>query len=384
MKLLEKTENPPLRVEAVNDTGVDLTNVDLVRNWLFMGLSGADQDTLYRAYWEPIEKSLSDSINSFLFYYTKLKTGSAVSEDYYQIFKKTFILSAGNTEAIENLLNDIKDYADLYAKYRNGNFTDKKINAVLHDIKHTGKDIFTPLILKILKNWDTNLIPATDAHAMLKYLESYIVRRDILEIPTNSLGPALITFLGNSDNLSDFISCINKMPERQRMPDDAELHTQLQLRDFYHLGDSYYYLERIEKLLNPAFSLSDPTIEHILPETMHTTNFPKSGVSPENIDNYNWELDLGSIAQDIHDKYQHTLGNLTILPRGENSRMGDYRFKIKKNWANSSIGGFNYGYLYTPIRISQSLGNHTTWNESAILARCSEMVNYICKVWPHP
>ena len=239
-------------------------------------------------------------------------------------------------------------------------------------------------MLKILYQWDLGVLSLDDTMSMLNYIESYIVRRDILGIPTNSLGSAMISLLKHSDSLQDFTTEIQALKDSKRMPDDTEMHTQLQLRDFYHLSSAYGYLERIEKYLNPAFALSDPTIEHILPETMHTNDFPKTGVSPSNVDDYNWELDLGSEAKSIHDKYQHTLGNLTILPRGENSRMGDYRFDIKKNWSSASSGGFNYGYLYTPIRISQSLGQNTKWDEAAILARCTEMVNYICRIWPHP
>ncbi len=381
---LDATENPQLLFEAVNDTGVDLTDVDLVRNWLFMGLPGTDQDRLYRAYWQPIENAVSNDIDSFLFYYSVLKSGARVPKDYYAVFKKTFILNAGSSVLIESLLKEIKGYAELYSKYLSGGFTDKQLLIVLDHIKRTGKAVFTPLVLRILNQWNTKALPQNDIINMLKYLEAYIIRRDLLDLPTNTLRMAMTTLLNHSDSLSDFCSCLNNLPDRQRMPDDTELQTQLQVRDFYHLSDSYYYLERIEQSLNPAFSLLDPTIEHVLPETMHTNAFPKTGVVSTSIDDYNWEIDLGPTAQAIHDKYQHTLGNLTILPRGENARMGDYRFNIKKNWANAATGGFNYGYLYTPIRISQSLGNCTVWDETAIRNRCQEMVNYICAVWPHP
>ncbi len=380
--VLDTNDNPQLLFEAVNDTGVDLTNVDLVRNWLFMGLPGAEQDRLYRAYWEPIEKTLLKDIDVFLFYYTELKSASTIPGNFYKSFKKTFILNAGNTSLIEALLKEMKDYADLFAKYRSNGFAEQKVQTILNNIQHTGKFVFTPLILKILNQWNGRSISTGDVIKMLSFLESYIVRRDLLGIPTNSLGRVMKSLLNHSDSLADFISCINNLPAKQQMPEDTELQTQLQLKDFYNLRDSYYYLERIEKSLNPAFALTDPTIEHILPETMHTNNSPKPGVS--NVDDYNWEIDLGPNAQAIHDKYQHTLGNLTILPRGENARMGDYRFNIKKTWAKAATGGFNYGYAFTPIRISQSLGCYSKWDGNAILARCAEMVKHICNVWPHP
>ena len=381
---LNSDENPQLLFEAVNDTGVDLTKVDLVRNWVFMGLPGVDQNRLYREYWSPIESVFYENVlNNFLFYYTRIKAVTSFDEnEYYRVFKKTFILSSGNVNGIERILKEIKQYAGLYAKYLDGSFKNKEINTLLKNIANTGKAVFIPLILKILNQWDKKRISTEETISMLRYLESYIVRRDILRIPTKSLGSVMVLFLSHSDSLADFVECINNLSWTHRMPDDKEMLNYLQYSDFFSLGSSMYYLERIEKHLNPAFALEDPTIEHILPETMHTTAFPKDRVS--NPVDFNWELDLGTEAQVIHDRFQHTLGNLTILPRGENARMGDYRFEKKRDWRCSAPDGFNYGYRYTPIRISQSLGNFNAWNEESILKRCEEMVGYICTVWPHP
>ena len=151
--------------------------------------------------------------------------------------------------------------------------------------------------------------------------------------------------------------------------------------NFYELHNSYYYLWRIEKHLNPAFSLEDPTIEHILPQEMHTTANPKKGVS--NQDDYNWEKDLNSEADYTWRTYLNVLGNLTILPRSENSKMGDLRFKKKQDYLSKSSDGLNYGYNYTSIRISQGLKNYSVWNEKSILDRSDKMVDYICEIWPH-
>lgn len=375
-------ENPQLLFEAVNDTGVDLTEVDKVRNWIFMGLNINDQDRLYRTYWQPIENDLDNNLNSFLRYYTIVKTLRIVGNEYYKTFKFTFLLQIGNHQSVENLLLDIKKYAEIYKKYIDSSFNLSNLNNQVKLVKATNKENFIPVVLKIINSYNEGFINLNDTVLMLKYIESYVVRRDILGIPTNSLNPAMINMLNCCDSLINLSNKINSLVWRQRMPDDNELHTQLQTHNFYEMSSAYHYLERIEKSVNPAFSLSDPTIEHILPETMHDSAHPKTNVN--NPDDYNWELDLGPDAKAIHDTYQHTLGNLTILPRGENSRMGDYRFGVKKNWASASADGFNYGYLYTPIRISQSLGHVTVWDKDSILNRCDEMVNLICNIWPHP
>lgn len=379
---LDRNENPQLLFEAVNDTGKDLSEVDKVRNWIFMGLPLNEQERLYRQYWQAIENALGDSIDSFLRYYTIIKMARIVGNDYYSSFKQQFMFQVGTPTLTEQLLVDISNYSMLYNNYINLGFQNHNINDQLKYIKITRKDNFTPVILKILDSQNRGLIALPDSIRMLKYIEAYIVRRDILNIPTNSLNPAMINMLNNCDSLTDLERIINSLPSRQYMPTDAELHTQLRTRNFYSLTNAYYYLERIEKNINPAFALQDPTIEHILPETMHTNANPKNGVT--NPDDYNWEIDLGATAIITHDTYQHTIGNLTILPRGENSRMGDYRFNIKKNWPNNATNGFNYGYTHTPIRISQSLRNFTIWDDNAILTRCLEMVDYICNIWPHP
>ncbi len=381
---LNPGESPQLLFEAVNDTGVDLSNVDLIRNWLFMGLTSNDQDRLYRAYWEPIEAALLDNIEPFLAHFTQLHTTVDVPKNFYQTFKKVFILRTGNAALIGELLQELKDYSDIYLEYLNGRIPNAGVQNKIDHIRHTKKELFVPLILKILKQCKDHSLAYAEAQQILTYLEAYIVRRDMLGIPTNLLKTAMKAFLQNSDSLSSFTACINGLSAKQKMPADTEMFTQLRYRDFYHLSDANYYLERIEKHLNAAFSLEDLTVEHILPETMHTNSFPKTGVRDENVNDYNWEIDLGPTAQVIHDTYQHTLGNLTILPRGENARMGDLRFEIKKNWQNNAPDGFRYGYLHTSIRISQNLRRFDKWNEESILQRCNEMVQYICVVWPHP
>ena len=379
--VLEGNENPQLLFEAINDTGVDLSPIDLIRNWIFMGLQSYEQERLYRAYWIPLETLLEERIGEFFRYFTILKS-EVKNPDVYKQFKKTFILNSANTTGIESLLRELKTYADVYKKYLSSNLNNSALNSQLANLKRTQKDVFIPLILKILKLYSEESLNLSDLSSMIVYLESYIVRRDILRIPSNTLSDAHIQLLKNCNSLQSFRNTLCGFTETKRMPTNADLTRELQTLNFYGLSDSYYYLERIEKSINPAFALEDPTIEHILPETMHTTANPKTNVNNPN--DFNWELDLGPNAQDIHDRLQHNLGNLTILPRGENARMGDYRFGIKKNWQMTTPGSFNYGYLYTPIRISQSLRNYTVWNEQSILQRCSEMTTFICTIWPHP
>ncbi len=379
--VLANDENPQLLFEAVNDTGVDLTQVDLIRNWIFMGLSSEDQDKLYNKYWRPMEIQLGSNFDSLLYYFTEANCLDRLGSSYYSEFKHHFLSYSSNSSSIELLLQDIQNFSTLYMNYLNANFGDKdKISKQLYELRKTGQNVFVPVILKVLSCHKKG-INDNEILSILHKLESYIVRRAILDLSTRSLGNVMVRLLNNCRNLNEFTNCMSSLTYAQRNPDDLELKNKLKNLNFYELHNSYYYLWRIEKHLNPAFSLEDPTIEHILPQEMHTTANPKKGVS--NQDDYNWEKDLNSEADYTWRTYLNVLGNLTILPRSENSKMGDLRFKKKQDYLSKSSDGLNYGYNYTSIRISQGLKNYSVWNEKSILDRSDKMVDYICEIWPH-
>ncbi|VEH66427.1 DUF262 domain-containing protein [Rodentibacter pneumotropicus] len=49
-------DNPQLIFESMNSTGLELSQADLIRNYILMGLSPDLQNELYRSYWRKIEK----------------------------------------------------------------------------------------------------------------------------------------------------------------------------------------------------------------------------------------------------------------------------------------------------------------------------------------
>lgn len=200
--ILDSNDNAQLLFEAVNDTGVDLTESDKIRNWLFMNLPVTIQDNLYRKYWEPIEDKIEKELNNFLRYYVELKLSKKTGNEYYKDFKQHFIISAGKKDGVENILKDIEKYFKFYCKYKNAKESSKnKIDIQLVKIRNTGKDESIPLILHILEKATT--INEDDVLDMLRWVESFIVRRDILGRPTNSLGPAFFEMIKHCNSKQD-------------------------------------------------------------------------------------------------------------------------------------------------------------------------------------
>ena len=113
-------ENPQVIFESLNSTGVDLTNTDLLRNYLLMSLPYERQQQLYLKYWAKIEELVNEeNIENFMIYYLILK-------------KKKSSIMYNNKKlqiGINTLYVAFKDYLK-----EGSDLTDEKIESTLRDI----------------------------------------------------------------------------------------------------------------------------------------------------------------------------------------------------------------------------------------------------------
>ncbi len=93
-----------------------------------------------------------------------------------------------------------------------------------------------------------------------------------------------------------------------------------------------------------------------------------------------WKQKLGSEYKEVHEKYLHTIGNLTLT--GYNSEYQNKYFIDKLDCKDKQ--GNNIGYRHTPIKISHNLIKLNQWGEKEILARTNQLVNKLIKIWEYP
>ena len=93
IQLAKEIENPQLIFESLNSTGLDLTQADLIRNYLLMGQKYSQQEKLYCNYWVKLEKMLPDAmISDFIRDYLTLKSGIIHNKDkVYNAFKEHYL-----------------------------------------------------------------------------------------------------------------------------------------------------------------------------------------------------------------------------------------------------------------------------------------------------
>ncbi|EDP61537.1 hypothetical protein BAL199_13905 [alpha proteobacterium BAL199] len=73
-------DNPQLIFESMNSTGKELSQADLIRNFILMGLEPGRQTRLYEEYWRPMEldfgqEAYGTQFDSFMRHYLTVRTG---------------------------------------------------------------------------------------------------------------------------------------------------------------------------------------------------------------------------------------------------------------------------------------------------------------------
>lgn len=62
LSLDKDSDNPQMIFESMNSTGKDLSQTDLLRNYLLMDLTPEKQTRLYKTYWKPMEELFGEDI----------------------------------------------------------------------------------------------------------------------------------------------------------------------------------------------------------------------------------------------------------------------------------------------------------------------------------
>lgn len=366
---LEKDkDNPQLIFESMNSTGLDLSQADLIRNYVLMGQPIQLQKELYEKYWYPMEQSYGNEyatyFNWFIRDYLSVKTGTIpVIGKVYEDFKN-YVQNNKTLGTITEIVEDVYKYSGFYVNMVLRKETHPELRSLFSNILKLKIDTSYPFLLPVYNDYAQGVITAEEFKEVIKLVENYVFRRAICGIPTNSLNKTFAT-LYKSINPSSYVESIQVafqlMENYKRFPDDAEFEREIVLKDVYNFRSRNYLLQNIENYKwKEIVNTENYTIEHIMPQN------PK--LSPQ------WQEMLGANWQEVQKTYLHTIGNLTLT--GYNSELSDHPFNIKK----SIEGGFND----SPLHLNQFMQKVDVWNEATITQRAKELATLAAKVWYAP
>ncbi len=364
-------DNPQLIFESMNSTGRELSQADLIRNFVLMGLESPLQTQLYERYWRPMEmefgqEAYSAQFDTFMRHYLIVKTGEIPNvNEVYEAFKKHARSSTAAKAGVEALVKDTRDFARYFCAMALNAEPDPELKNAFQDLRELKVDVAYPFLMELYSDYVLGVLNKSDFVAAVRLVESYLFRRSICAVPTNSTNKTFATFakaLKKDRYLESIKAHLLDMSSYRRFPNDEEFARDFQTRDLY-TGNARrsYWLRRIENFeRKERASVEEYTIEHILPQNEKLPQEWKSALGPE------WERVRGA--------WLHTVGNLTLT--GYNSEYGDRPFLEKRDMKG--------GFRESPLRLNEGLGQLDHWNEDAIKMRGERLASLALKVWDAP
>ena len=361
-------DNPQLIFESLNSTGLDLTQADLIRNYILMKLEPREQTSIYNDYWYPMEKSFGNLNDSTLFDrfmrdYLTVKTGRISNiNDVYSSFKEYVYNLKKNT--IEQIVEDIYRYSKYFVKLSFQSESDKEVNQVLKDINTLKVDVAYPLLLELYDDYERDLLQKDEFISILRLVESYVFRRAICGVPTNSLNKTFATFnkeINKENYLESVLAAFLIKDSYKRFPSNEEFVRELYVKDVYNFRNRNFLLRKLENYnRKEIIEIEAYTIEHIMPQNTNLS--------------LQWRQDLGTNWEELQNTYLHTLGNLTLTRY--NSELSDKPFIEKRD--------LDGGFGESPLRLNKGLGKLDAWNEDCIIERAKRLANLALLVWEYP
>ena len=370
VSLTRGEDNPQMIFESMNSTGRELSQADLIRNFVLMGLEATTQTQMYEDHWRPMEvrfgqEAYSSYFDAFMRHYLTVKTGELPNLNaVYEAFKAHSLKPKTADSGVDALLTDVQSFAAYYCSIALGQEPDKSLAEAFRDLRALKVDVAYPLLLEMYDDYARDVLSRDDFLNILRLIESYVFRRAICSIPTNSLNKTFATFartLKKDRYLESVEAIFALLPSYRRFPNDEEFTRELVARDMYNLPRRSYWLRRLENQgRKERVVVEDYTIEHIMPQNQN--------LSAE------WRADLGPNWERVHAAYLHTIGNLTLT--GYNSEYSDKPFSVKRDMEG--------GFKESPLRLNDGLGTMELWDEAAIVARAAKLAKTAASVWAAP
>ncbi|GAA7966703.1 DUF262 and DUF1524 domain-containing protein [Helicobacter pylori] len=361
---LEKgKDDSQLIFESMNSKGIELTQTDLIRNYIVMETEIEKQEGFYSKYWRTMEEDFKQNkkwFDRFVRHYLTIKTRDIPNIKKVYVVLKDYRQKEGI--GIEDLLKDLQKYCGYFCQIVFKKEDDKDLNKALGFLVDLEMDVIYPLLLELYSDYSDGVLSKDDFIPIIALIESYICRRAVCGLGTNSLNkvfPSFAKHIQKDEYFKSLKAHFCSLTNNQRFPNNDEFKDCFIMIDFYKFQTKEYFFERLEN-----FDTKEPvntkglTTEHIMPQKLTEE----------------WERDLGENFQEIHDKYLHTIGNLTRT--GYNPKYSNKSFQEKQ--------GMEKGFKDSPLRLNQGLRDLESFGEEEIKKRANDLADLALKIWTYP
>lgn len=354
--------------ESLNNTGLKLSQGDLLRNHLFMRLptrSGA----VYESLWLPLQKLLTTNELELLFWLDLVHTNPRAKQtDIYSEHQKRLeriTAEAGIEQEVARLARLAALLKIIVAPRSEAH---PEVARRLGRLNAWGTTTVYPLVLHLLDRREKGTATSEQVASALAYVESYLVRRLIIGRATAGLNRVLlsaVTEMSGDLQVDDAVR-LYLSSGRKHFATDADLSAGVRTIPFY-LNGRPNQRALVLRWLEESYGSKEPvnpaslTIEHVLPQSPT----PEWRVAIEA------DLKAGERVEDVYESLVHTLGNLTLT--GYNSPLSNKPFDAKRRILVDS-----------GLAMNREIAESEFWGRPQILRRAEALAERACRLWPGP
>ncbi len=360
---LGKKDDPQLVFESMNSKGMELAQTDLIRNYIVMETEIEKQEGFYNKYWRAMEEDFKQNkkwFDRFVRHYLTIKTREIPNINKVYVALKDYRQKEGI--GIEDLLKDLQKYCGYFCQIVFKKESDKDLNKALGFLVDLEMDVIYPLLLELYSDYSDGVLSKADFIPIIALIESYLCRRAVCGLGTNSLNkvfPSFTKHIQKNEYFKSLKAHFGYLTEKQRFPNNDEFKDLFITIDFYNFKKNRYFFERLENFdRKERVPTHEYTKEHIMPQTLTEE----------------WEKDLGENFKEIHNKYLHTIGNLTLT--GYNHEYSNKSFQEKRDMEG--------GFKNSPLRLNQGLRDLKSFGEEEIKKRANVLADLALKIWTYP
>jgi alkylated DNA nucleotide flippase Atl1 len=368
----ERSDNVHRIFESLNNTGLKLSQADLLRNYLFMRLPTRGAH-VYETYWLPLQDSLgNDDLEQLMWLQLVLDGDDRVRrQDLYSAQQHRFERRGASEAEIEAYIKELHRRSTPFRRLIHpAEEPDPSVRAHLERLNAWQAAVTYPAVMMLLDQRERGELDSPNVARALSYVESFVVRRMICREPTNNLNrifqavPAqLRRDVPIVDGLHQLLSA-----EGRHWPDNAELREKIRTAPFYQYGRPHQrrlVLQRLEESYDHPepvdFTTAQLTVEHVMPQSP----------GDEWMRVLSEDAADGESVEDLHKSLQHTLGNLTLT--AVNSELSNHPFDRKQDLLRASH-----------LELNRRIAATERWGGKEILERADDLADRAILLWPAP
>lgn len=361
--------------ESINNTGVGLSQSDLLRNYLFMCLPTRGE-WVYRNRWLPMQELLGPVNLELLVWLDLVVAGNsrAKQSEIYRDQKRRLEPVSADEAALEKEIESLARRAERLVRIlQPEREPDPDLREVLERLSRWGGQTHYPLALQLLDRVDAGQATPHQAAQALGCAESYMVRRLLAGYSTMGSNRVFMEIPKELEKDDDPAEAVRRFLSKNKTgarvwPDDDAVRAAIRTRPFYKAGRSgqrFQVLRRLEEshgATEPVdYAKANLTVEHVLPQNP----------AHQWLDLLAEETEDGQTPEELHAALVHTLGNLTLS--ADNAKLSNHPFRRKQEILD-----------FSALRMNQAIAGQERWGQAEILARADDLADRAVRLWPGP